>query len=254
MRKLVDDETMLRVWNESSSAADAASKLGISSAQAIQVAFRLRRNGKPAKSYSGTPKFAKCKTCGSEFRIFPCDLKRGKKYCSVKCAPHDGMKTHGESRTRLHGIWLNMKTRCFCEKSPAFQYYGGRGISICEEWKNSFEAFRDWALSSGYRPELEIDRRDTNGNYEPGNCRWATRSEQMRNTRKYNRTKSVSGFKGVSKCNSKWRASISVDGKPKHLGVFSTELAAAEAYDSAARQFYGEFARVNFPWKECATS
>lgn len=92
-------------------------------------------------------------------------------------------KKHGESTTRLYGIWRNMKYRCQNVKSKDFANYGGRGISVCSEWKSSYEAFRDWALANGYQECLSIDRIDPNGNYCPENCRWITMEAQHGNIR-----------------------------------------------------------------------
>ena len=91
---------------------------------------------------------------------------------------------HGMKGTRLYRIWQGMKSRCGNPNIPCYPYYGGRGITVCDEWKNSFEAFRDWALSHGYSDELTIDRMDVNGNYEPSNCRWASMAEQNKNKRR----------------------------------------------------------------------
>ena len=91
---------------------------------------------------------------------------------------------HGEcGKSRLYSIWQGMKKRCYSKKQINFKYYGGRGITVCDVWRNSFEAFRDWALANGYRNDLTLDRIDPNGNYSPDNCRWATWSQQNKNKR-----------------------------------------------------------------------
>lgn len=91
---------------------------------------------------------------------------------------------HGDdckgSVSKLYSVWIGMKNRCFHFKNSAFKYYGARGISVCSKWKNNYLAFKDWALSHGYQPRLTIDRINNDGNYEPGNCQFITKSENSR--------------------------------------------------------------------------
>lgn len=96
--------------------------------------------------------------------------------CFHKEKNHQTFFIHGQSETRLYTTWSGMKKRCLNENEPCYKSYGGRGIRICDKWIHNFAAFRSWALSNGYADNLTIDRKDNDGDYEPGNCQWLTRS------------------------------------------------------------------------------
>ena len=139
---------------------------------------------------------------------------------------------HGLTHTRLYKIWDSMKGRTLNPKYTYYLNYGGRGITICEEWKNDFMSFYNWAMANGYSDELSIDRIDNDGNYCPENCRWATRVIQGRN-RKIQKN-NTSGYRGVGydKRNGKYRACIKIKSKNIHLGTFKTAVEGAIAYNN----------------------
>lgn len=124
--------------------------------------------------------------CGKEIVATFQNLRSGHtKSCGCMFSQHN--LKHGEcvgnNISRLYNIWAGIKARCLNENNPRYKYYGKRGISICDEWL-SFDEFKKWAISSGYKDNLTIDRINNNGNYEPGNCRWTTQKVQSNNSRK----------------------------------------------------------------------
>ena len=176
----------------------------------------------------------KCGFCGEEFKARTSSVKFGDiKSCGCykKRITGELSKTHGLGYTRLYNIWLKLKDRVLNPKNKNYIDYGGRGITICEEWLD-VQNFYNWAMSNGYSDELSIDRIDNNKNYCPDNCRWATQTIQTRNQRIYKNNKS--GYKGVSytKETGRNRALISVNKKLIHLGYFQTAVEGAIAYNN----------------------
>lgn len=153
---------------------------------------------------------------------------------------------HGWSKTKLYSIWCSMIARCTRPSSKGFKYYGGRGITVCQEWASKFTAFRDWALANGYREsEASIDRIDRRLGYCPENCRWATAQLQTWNRGKTIFRQTKSRFIGVSfhnRCR-KWVAVVC----RRHFGAFRYELHAAFAYDLEVFLTRGTDGVVNFP-------
>ena len=95
------------------------------------------------------------------------------------------IKKHGLTKHPLYCVWHNMKTRCYNPKRKAYKYYGGRGITVCDEWLFDFEAFYTWAINNGYKKGLQIDRENNDKNYNPENCRFITPRENVRNRGKH---------------------------------------------------------------------
>ena len=177
----------------------------------------------------------KCGFCGNEFKAQVQHINRGATIscgCYNKRIASETHKTHGLTETRLYRVWVNIKYRVSNYNNKRYKDYVGRGITICEEWKNDFMSFYDWAMKNEYSDELSIDRIDNDGNYCPENCRWTTSTIQNRNQRK--RRDNTSGYKGVSynKSTGKYQASIRVNKKSINLGQFLTPVEGAIAYNN----------------------
>lgn len=150
--------------------------------------------------YYVSPKGAKVKQweckcdCGNTTFASTIQLHDGKKKscgCLTKESATLKSKTHGMYGSRLYNIYSSMVQRCTNPNNTDFHNYGGRGITVCEEWLD-FENFKKWAIENGYADDLTIDRADVNGNYEPSNCRW-TSSKKQNNNRRNNRLLTFNG-------------------------------------------------------------
>ena len=161
----------------------------------VNKELRMPRSGRPVKDYTGQ-RFGRLvairyvKTIGKNtYWLFQCDCGKQKemRITTVKagvakscgCYHADRVYRHGLVCEKLYRVWIGMRERCRNIKSPNFKHYGCRGIKVCDEW-NDYLPFRQWALANGYSDNLTIDRIENDGNYEPENCQWLTRSENTR--------------------------------------------------------------------------
>ena len=125
-----------------------------------------------------------------------------------------------------------MKSRCYRKNHINYDSYGGRGITVCNEWKNDPIAFINWSNKNGYSPDIELDRIDNDKGYSPNNCHWITHAENSRNQRLL-RSTNTSGYRGVCffKPTKKYTARVTYNYKDTHLGYFETAIEAALARD-----------------------
>lgn len=141
----------------------------------------------PIRKNNGIYWVCKC-DCGNTTEVLPQHLNRGlirSCGCLRKDVSSKKNKKHGMSKTRIYKEWKGIKERCLNKNNHAYKNYGGRGITICDEWlgENGFEYFCDWAMQNGYQDNLTIERKDVNGNYCPENCCWIPIGDQALNTR-----------------------------------------------------------------------
>lgn len=167
----------------------------------------------------------KCGHCGEEFKAKTTRIKSGViKSCGCLVGEYHGMKKH-----RFYDTYRNMMKRCYTKSNPAYKHYGGRGISVCEEWQDiiKFVAWADSTYIEGYT----LDRIDNAGNYEPSNCRWADASTQAINQRMMKNN--TTGYIGVYPLrDNRWESRLTFNKVDIFLGRFNTIEEAAQARDN----------------------
>lgn len=169
----------------------------------LELYNKLRRRNSRTGKYTYRTMYSCLCECGNKVVVEQYKLKCGHTKscgCLRKDVSRKTQTKHGHRYSRLYVIWNNMKKRCYNPKNKSFKDYGGRGIEVCDEWKTDFSVFYTWAINNGYNDTLTIDRINNDGNYEPNNCRWATKLEQNKNTR-HNRLITLDG---ITKCISDW--------------------------------------------------
>lgn len=137
-----------------------------------------------AISFVGTKNgrgYWKCKCDCGNTKIFCTRELRAGDVTSCGCNRKSRATVHGLYYTREHRIWIGMKNRCTNPNAINYEWYGGKGVTVCKEWSEDFENFYKWAHENGYQDNLTIDRINGNGDYEPTNCRWITIQEQQKN-------------------------------------------------------------------------
>ena len=161
--------------------------------------------------------------CGEEFETIIVGVNNGHtKSCGCLKVSHR-LSTH-----RLYGTWTGMIHRCTNSNHKFYKNYGGRGIKVCDEWNEVQNFIED--MYPSFQEGLTLDRIDVNGHYCKDNCRWASISVQISNTRLL-RITNTSGYRGVFLLRGKYQTSISINNKSIHLGTFSTAIEAAKARD-----------------------
>lgn len=167
-----------------------------------------------------------CPYCGKEFEAQVTLIRTGK---TRSCGCLSGQK-HGLTKSRFYFTWNNMIRRCSNQENHNYINYGGRGITVCDEWLDA-KTFIEWAESTHPNIEgLTLDRIDANGNYEPSNCRWADKTTQALNRRM--RKTTPSGNIGVNYRKNKWISTIWLNKKSINLGSFLTKEEAVQARDN----------------------
>lgn len=173
--------------------------------------------------------------CGKSKEIRLSHLKSGK-IQSCKCLQKERIiskvTTHGLRNHPLYIVWSHLRQRCNNPNDPSYIDYGGRGITVCFEWNNSFEIFYAWSMSNGWSKDLQIDRKDNNEGYYPSNCHFVTRSVNCRNRR----NNVFVEYKGVSKILSQWAEESNIEIRTLWARIFTYKWDVGKALTTLVKQ------------------
>lgn len=193
------------------------------------------------------PRLWNCRcSCGNTKEIPGLHMRSGSTV-SCGCYNKEVITTHGDTSTRLFYCWQAMKQRCYNNQAKSYKDYGAIGVTVCTEWLNNYEVFKEWAVSHGYTKDLTIDRINGALIYSPSTCRWTTKNIQARNHRiRTNTSCMYVGVAFLAKSN-RYQASTCVDNRRIHIGTFLFAEEAALARDAYIRENSLEGYTLNFP-------
>lgn len=172
--------------------------------------------------------------CGKRVIVQKSHLISGDtKSCGCLCKDVAKLKftKHGKSNHPLSDVWNMMKQRCYNKNNKSYKNYGARGIKVCDEWKNNFKTFYDWAMENGYQDNLTIDRINVNGNYEPLNCKWVTQKQQQNN-----RTNNIRiTYNGKTDTLSNWSICVGVSYNTLYKRICILKWSVEKAFNTKVR-------------------
>jgi len=188
---------------------------------------------KPTENYYKKVRMAlfECTACNNPFEAVVTTKAKNQLYCKA-CNGKQNVLPNRDSK--LYKIWADTKAKLKCTDKRRVSYLD-RGITMCDEWYNSFDTFYEWAITNNYAPRLTIDRINNDGNYEPSNCRWVAYSVQAANDRMISKN-NTSGYRGITVTHNKssvsYRTYIRYEHQRYYVGTYETAELAAKAYDS----------------------